>query len=146
MSSCEDDVVSTTTGTCASWGSDLICSRTWRPSNLGRLRSSTIRSTAGAPAWSPRWYRKSSASSPSRATCSRLPILWSSSASRVSSSSPASSSTSRISTGCKGKVTLGSLRLELISAARQPDDRQEELVDLPDGRDELVHIDGLGHV
>ena len=42
--------------------------------------------------------RRSAASSPSRATCSRLPILLSSKASRVISSSPGSSSTSRTST------------------------------------------------
>src|SRR5690606_29317141 len=37
-------------------------------------------------------------------------------------------------------------RSRLLAAAREPDDRDEELVDLPDHRHEPVEVDGLGHV
>src|SRR5580693_7466209 len=124
MSSSDEEVVRITTGTWESSGSDLIFSRICRPSYLGRLRSSRIRSTSGAPACAPRRYRKSRASSPSRATCSRLRILLSSNASRVISSSPGSSSTSRTSIGCRSHMQCpsgdgaGALAAWLRRAAR----------------------------
>jgi hypothetical protein len=99
MSCSASEVVSTTTGIVFSASSAFISASTWRPSFLGRLRSSSTMSGVGAAAWPPSRRRNWSASTPSFAWCRLLRILPSLRASCVSRASPRLSSTSRISTG-----------------------------------------------
>src|SRR5215207_9041512 len=110
MSSSASDVVRTTIGIARSPGSPLTSRSTARPSIRGRLRSSNTRSGRGHAAYSPSWRRNRMASTPSGTWCSVCWRSWYSNASRIMSSSPGSSSTSRTTITRRsgwGRVTAG---------------------------------------
>src|ERR1035441_3755209 len=99
MSSSAWEVVRTTTGMSFRSSSALISASTSRPSFLGRFRSSRIRSGRTAPLNSPSPRRYDRASTPSRTTFKWFQTRPDFRASRVKRTSPALSSTKRISTG-----------------------------------------------
>src|SRR5882762_5892489 len=100
MSSSAFEVVRITTGMRLRSTSSLISARTCRPSLMGRLRSSRIKSGRIVSLNLPCLRRQANASSPLVATIRLLRTLLSLSTSCVSRTSPALSSTSKISTGC----------------------------------------------
>src|SRR5579884_527116 len=99
MSDSACELVRTTTGMRRSRSSDLMAARTSRPPSRGRLRSSRIRSGRGASANSPWRRNRLSAASPLVATLTWVAARAPRSPSRISTTSPGLSSTSRISTG-----------------------------------------------
>src|ERR1035438_7974429 len=105
MSSSAWEVVRTTTGMSFKSSSALISASTSRPSFLGRLRSSRIRSGRTAPLNSPSRRRYDRASTPSRTTFKLFQTRPDFRASRVKRASAALSSTRRISTGLAVPVT-----------------------------------------
>src|ERR1700688_4251477 len=99
MSSSAFDVVRITTGMRLRSGSALIFSRTSRPSITGRLRSRRIKSGRAVPAYFPWLRRQFSASCPLLARIRFLGTFLVFKTSWGRRTSPALSSTSRISTG-----------------------------------------------
>src|SRR5271155_3861333 len=115
MSSSAFDVVRTTTGIRFKSGSCLICASTSRPSFTGKLRSSRIRSGRTVSLYLPCLRKQLNASSPFEATIRLLRTLLSLSTSCVNRTSPALSSTSRMSIvcGCKSKFMVLYLLISL---------------------------------
>src|SRR5690242_18915861 len=110
MSSSAFDVVRITTGMRFRLASSLISASTSRPSFTGRFRSSRIKSGLTQSLNLPCFRRQASASSPLFATVNLLRTLLSFSTSCVNRTSPALSSTSKISISCDcSKFILGPL-------------------------------------
>src|SRR5712672_833631 len=118
MSSSAFDVVRITTGIRFRSGSAFISASTSRPSLMGRLRSSKIKSGRGLFLNLPRRRRHIKASWPSLATIKLLCTLLSVSTSSVRRTSATLSSTSKISMGCgvDSKFIVG-LLLGFIAAS-----------------------------